>query len=89
MRAVRVSSQFKRDLRNASRQGRNIDLLQDVIAQLQSGEALEQRFRDHLLTGNWKNHRECHIGPNWLLIYYVTDNELRLARLGSHSELFR
>ena len=59
-----------------------------VIESLQQGHDLDARYRDHGLSGNWKDHRECHVGPDWLLIYTVTEDELRLARVGSHSELF-
>jgi mRNA interferase YafQ len=89
MRAVRASAQFKKDLKRSGRQSRNIERLQDVIGFLQSGDVLDETFRDHSLTGNWRDHRECHVAPDWLLIYKLIDGELRLARIGSHAELFR
>jgi len=82
------SSQFKKDLKKAKRQGKDLNLLQSVIITLANEETLEERFRDHDLTGNWRGYRECHINPDWLLIYKADGDELKLARLGSHSELF-
>ena len=82
------SSQFKKDLKKARRQGKDLNLLQAVVITLANEQVLEDRFRDHELTGNWRSYRECHVNPDWLLIYKVTDEELKLARMGSHSELF-
>lgn len=82
------SSQFRKDLKKAKRQGKDLAALQDVILTLANEQPLEERFRDHELTGNWRGYRECHINPDWLLIYKVVDDDLRLVRLGSHSELF-
>jgi mRNA interferase YafQ len=59
-----------------------------VIDKLASNSALEEKFRDHPLSGDWQSHRECHIPPDWLLIYRVTEDGLHLERTGSHSELF-
>ena len=82
------SSQFKKDLKKAKRQGKDLNLLQSVVITLANEETLEERFRDHELTGNWRGYSECHIKPDWLLIYKVDGEDLKLARLGSHSELF-
>ena len=82
------SSQFKKDLKKAKRQGQGLNLLQTVVITLANQEPLEERFRDHELTGNWRGYRECHVNPDWLLIYKVDGQELKLARVGSHSELF-
>ncbi|TVP80165.1 MAG: type II toxin-antitoxin system YafQ family toxin [Puniceicoccaceae bacterium] len=82
------SSQFKKDLKKARRQGKDLNLLQAVVTTLADEEPLEECFRDHGLTGNWRGYRECHVNPDWLLIYKVDGEELKLARLGSHSELF-
>jgi mRNA interferase YafQ len=82
------SSQFKKDLKKAKRQGKDLNLLQGVVVTLANEEPLAERLRDHELTGNWRGYRECHVNPDWLLIYKVDDDELKLARLGSHSELF-
>lgn len=88
MRKLRPTRQFKKDLKRAKKQGQDIDELGSVIGSLQQGQTLDEKYRDHSLTGNWKDHRECHVAPNWLLIYQSTEDELRLARVGSHSELF-
>ena len=82
------SSQFKKDLKKARRQGKDLNLLQAVVKTLAQEEPLEARFRDHDLTGNWRGYRECHVSPDWLLIYKIDRDELKLARVGSHSELF-
>ena len=88
MRTIRRSSKFKKDLRKAQSQGRDLELLKDVIRTLQEGRMMAARHRDHSLSSNWEDHRECHVTPDWLLVYQVTETELRLVRLGSHSELF-
>jgi len=82
------SSQFKKDLKKAKRQGKDLNLLQTVVITLACQELLEEHFRVHVLSGNWRGYRECHVNPDWLLIYKVDGQELKLARVGSHSELF-
>lgn len=81
-------SQFKKDFKRLRSANRNLGVMASVIGKLQSGQKLEESFRDHVLGGNWKDHRECHLAGDWLLIYQVTDKELVLVRTGSHSELF-
>lgn len=88
MLSLKTTSQFKKDLKKSKKQEQDIDELQAVIKALQNGQKLDEKYRDHNLSGNWKDHRECHVAPDWLLIYMTTSNELRLARVGSHSELF-
>jgi len=87
---VKSTSQFKKDYKLAMKRGLKINLLEDVIAALAMGEALPEKNKDHALTGNWSGHRECHILPNWLLIYRIEDDVLvlTLARTGTHSDLF-
>ncbi|MFQ7291569.1 MAG: type II toxin-antitoxin system YafQ family toxin [Monoglobales bacterium] len=87
---VKFTSQFKKDLKLAKKQGRDLDKLYEVINKIASGEALEQRFHDHELLGGYKGCRECHIEPDWLLIYEIIGDVfvLMLFRLGSHSDLF-
>ena len=89
MLPIRPTSQFKKDLKMASRQGRNLDRLKQVLEKLAVPEPLKPEFKDHKLKGEWRDFRECHIEPDWLLIYTISDFELRPARLGSHSELFQ
>jgi mRNA interferase YafQ len=60
--------------------------LETVIRTLVAEEALDHRYRDHILSGNWKGYRECHVEPDWLLIYRVNENQLELVRTGSHSD---
>ena len=72
------------------KRGLKIKLLEDVIAALAMGEALPEKNKDHALTGDWVGHRECHIQPDWLLVYRIEDDVLvlTLSRTGSHSDLF-
>lgn len=84
------SNWFKKDLKLAIRRGYRIELLEAVVNQLAAGKALAEKHRDHLLTGDYGGYRECHITPDWLLVYQVRENELILflARTGTHSDLF-
>jgi len=75
-------------LRRAQRQGRNVDILESVIEQLRQQLELAPRHRDHPLSSNWETYRERHVTFDWLLVYRVSETDLDLARLGSHSELF-
>ena len=81
---------FKRDLKNVIKRGYDVSLLDEVVMKLANGEKLPEKNRDHALTGNFKGCRECHIKPDWLLIYQIADDELvlYLTRTGSHSDLF-
>ena len=87
---VKLTTQFKKDYKLAMKRGLDIRLLEDVIAMLAMGLPLPEKNRDHALTGNWAGHRECHVLPDWLLVYRVDDNilVLTLSRTGSHSNLF-
>ena len=67
---------------------KNPEKLRAVILKLQFGEELEKKYRPHPLSGSWSRYMECHIEPDWLLIYQPTETELRLVRTGSHSDLF-
>ena len=89
-RTVKPTTQFKRDFKQAIKRGLKIQLLEDVIAILAMGEELPERNRDHALTGDWVGHRECHIQPDWLLIYRIEEDVLvlTLSRTGTHSDLF-
>ena len=87
---VRFTSQFKKDIKLAKKQGKKLDKLFDIIEKLANGEKLPEKNHDHDLIGNYKGCRECHVEPDWLLIYEI-ENEilvLMLYRTGSHSELF-
>jgi len=88
MRTLRRTSQFKKDFKRAKRAGKPIAELTEVIGQLQSDNPLPPKRRDHVLVGKFSHTRECHLAPDWLLIYQLDDDQLTLIRLGSHSELF-
>lgn len=81
--------QFKKDYKRAKKQNRDIDKLRTVIELLTQRKPLPAKYRDHKLTGYSKEHRDCHIEPDWLLIYRIDGDDLILERTGSHSELFR
>ena len=85
------SSQFKKDLKKIIKRGKNLTMLERTIKTLQSNKPLSKKNCDHSLVGEWQGYRECHINPDWLLIYKIdsTLKLLRLARTGSHSDLFR
>jgi len=89
-RDVQYSAQYRRDYKKAKKQGQNITSLREVIGLLANDEPLPEKHRDHALQGNWKGYRECHVVPDWLLVYRKSDNGellLVLARVASHSEL--
>lgn len=83
------SSQFKKDFKKIQSQGKNISQLEIIIGTLLKEQSLDPKYRDHKLVGKWKNYRDCHIEPDWLLIYRLTDDALYLERTGSHSEIFK
>lgn len=91
MRTIEWTSQFKRDYKREGKGQHRASLDDDlfpVVDQLANNQLLEPRLRDHALTGEWKDHRDCHIKPDLVLIYSKPDDKtLRLVRLGSHSEL--
>lgn len=89
-REIVWTSRFKKDYKLAMKRHLNIDLLDDIIRTLSRGELLPEQNKDHALTGDWVGHRECHIQPDWLLIYRIEDDVLvlTLARTGTHSDLF-
>lgn len=86
---IDFTSAFSKDLKKIKKRGYNIDLLESVVDKLQTGEQLEPKYKDHLPTGNWKGFRECHIQPDWLLVYRIYDDKLLLVltRTGTHSDL--
>ncbi len=84
------SNRFKKDLKLAIKRGYKIELLETVVDQLAAGKTLDEKYRDHLLIGGYNGFRECHITPDWLLVYQIKEDELilLLARTGTHSDLF-
>ena len=90
MRKIKYHSSFKKDYKKIVKRGYDISKLEEVLQILAQGEELPQKYQDHYLNGDYKGCRECHITPDWLLIYEVTDNNLilYLTRTGTHSDLF-
>ena len=88
MLAVRQATAFRRDVRRLARRGADLARLESIVALLAAEEPLEARHHDHSLSGDWKGFRDCHVEPDWVLIYKVEGNELQLARTGSHADLF-
>ena len=88
MLLVSWSTTFKRSYKRIARQGKKLSKLNQVITKLANSEILESKYRDHKLIGDYVGLRECHIEPNWLLIYEITEHELRLHDTGTHSDLF-
>ena len=90
MRKIRYHRLFKKDYKRVKKRGYNLKLLEDVLSLLVKGETLPQEYHDHPLIGNYAGVRECHIKPDWLLIYKMDDNGLTVIamRTGSHSDLF-
>lgn len=84
------TSQFKKDVKLAKKQGKDMDKLFNIIEKLANGESLEPKYKDHNLSGEYSKCRECHIEPDWLLIYRIEKDllVLGLTRTGTHSDLF-
>jgi len=90
MLEIKPTNRFNRDLKLAARRGYNFSILREVVDKLARQEALPEKNRDHALFGDYEGCRECHLAPDWLLIYKVSSNELilYLMRTGTHSDLF-
>jgi len=88
---LETTSQFRKDYKLMKKRGLNLRLLEDILNKLIREEPLETRHRDHALTGNYRGLRECHIQPDWLLIYAIDKGRLILtaSRTGSHADLFK
>jgi len=82
------TAQFKKDVKRQLRQGKDQKKVIAVVAILLAGKALPTKHKDHPLKGAWIGRRDCHIEPDWILIYRITEDELRLERTGTHSDLF-
>lgn len=87
---VVASNRFKKDLKLAIKRGYKMSLLEAVVDQLAAQEALDEKYKDRLLSGDYDGFRECHITPDWLLVYQIREKELVLflSRTGTHSDLF-
>ena len=88
VRSVHESPRFLRDIKRIKKRGLDLSKLRHVVTLLSEKQPLPIRYRDHALTGNWIGHRDCHIQPDWLLIYKIDDENLILERTGTHSDLF-
>ena len=89
MKAIRRTTQFKKDVKRAKKRGKDTEKLRTVIEKLACGEALETHYRDHALVGTYRGARDCHLEPDWLLIYETSEEEVVLIRTGTHSDLFK
>lgn len=90
MLKIRYHTSFKKDYKRAIKRGYNAKLMEEIIQKLAKGEQLPEKNKDHPLSGNYSGCRECHITPDWLLIYEIDNGELvlYLTRTGTHSDLF-
>jgi mRNA interferase YafQ len=88
MRDIIETSRFKKDVKRQKKRGSDLEKLADVAELLALSGALPSHYRPHPLTGDWKGVWDCHIEPDWLLLYDVTDTEVILFRTGTHSDLF-
>lgn len=87
---VKFTSAYKKSYKRMKKRGLDVSLLNDIVDQLRQGKPLDKKYMDHALTGNFTGFRECHIKPDWLLVYLVEDDilTLTLVETGSHSDLF-
>ncbi len=88
MKAISRTSQSEQDVKRIKRQGKDLKKLKRVLERLVNGERLSPEYQDHVLVGQYKGTRECHLEPDWLLIYELAESEIVLIRTGSHSDLF-
>ncbi len=89
MKSIFQTSQFKKDIKRLKKQGKDLNKLGAVIRTLSENGLLQERYRDDGLSGKWAGSRDCHIEPDWILIYRTDDESVFLERSGSHSDLFR
>ena len=85
---LRTTTVFERDLRRVQKQGKDLDKLETIVNLLQAREPLPARCRPHPLRGNWAGHWDCHVEPDWILLYKLTEEALVLVRTESHAALF-
>ncbi len=88
MRQITQRTQFRRDYKRQKRRGKDIDKLEAIVESLVYDGKLSAFYKPHKLGGEWKGFWECHIEPDWILIYDISDNEVLLARTGTHADLF-
>lgn len=90
MRTIKYQTSFKKDYKRIKKRGYDTKLLKKAVEILAAGEPLPEEYKDHTLSGNFKGCRECHIAPDWLLVYEIVEKELvlYLMRTGTHSDIF-
>jgi mRNA interferase YafQ len=89
MKRLFQTAQFSRDVKRMRKRGKDLEKLRAVVRRLAEGRPLEPKHRDHPLGGEWRDSRDCHIEPDWVLIYSLDPISLRLERTGAHADLFR
>ena len=89
MKKLKLTTQFRKDLKKAIKQGKNLNKLETSIEMLQMGAKLEVKYKVHLLKGSWAPCWECYLEPDWLLIWQEQENHIILVRTGTHSDLFK
>jgi mRNA interferase YafQ len=89
MLILRYTASFKKDYKRLQKRGYEMAQLRQVLEHLASGETHEEKYKDHVLRGNYAGARDCHIEPDWVLIYAIVGEELRLLRTGTHADLFK
>lgn len=88
MKTVRRTSQFRQDVKRMERRGKDFAIFKAILNSLITGQTLDRKYRDHPLLGQYAGARECHVEPDWLLIYELAPNEVILIRTGTHADLF-
>ncbi len=88
MKQLFQTTQFSKDVKRMQKRNKDLEKLEIIVRKLANDEPLDPRHRDHPLSGEWKPCRDCHVEPDWILIYTKTDEYLRLERTGTHSDLF-
>jgi mRNA interferase YafQ len=88
MRRPSFTRQFEKDLQRMCKRGKEVARLKAVMTALVDEQPLSERYRDHALIGNYRGRRECHVEPDWLLVYKLLDDEIIFERTGSHADLF-
>jgi mRNA interferase YafQ len=89
MRKVTLTAQFEKDVKRAKKRSCDMGKLSEVIRLLGQGDLRDRQYRDHPLNGKYENLRECHLSPDWLLIYHSSMEQVLLVRTGTHADLFR
>ena len=88
MKAVSSGKQYKRDVKTMRKRGKDIDKLLEIVYNIANEQPLDPKHKDHVLIGDYKSFRDCHIEPDWLLVYSIDDQTIFLHRTGSHNDLF-